>query len=61
MSISFEPFNNKIDKFFYLKKYLAQQTTQITLTDRRDRTCGYWIVILSLFVAIVIVAAIPKH
>lgn len=52
--------DNIADNVDRTRDRLAQQTTQITLTDRKDRTCGYWIVILSLFVAIVIVAAIPK-
>ncbi|XP_046635335.1 syntaxin-8-like [Daphnia pulicaria] len=40
---------------------MAQQTSTITVVDRKDRTFGYWMVILLLFVAIVVVASIPKH
>lgn len=40
---------------------MAQQTSQITVVDRKDRTFGYWMVILLLFVAIVVVASIPKY
>lgn len=65
---------------------IAQQTTGISVIDRKERTCGvycaltfsvlithsrnlmctflllgYWIVILALLVAIVIVASIPKQ
>lgn len=62
---------------------MAQQTSQITVVDRKDRTfgihqwsdsiknqnglifvhlyTGYWMVILLLFVAIVVVASIPKY
>nr|CAH0107636.1 unnamed protein product [Daphnia galeata] len=39
---------------------MAQQTSTITLVDRKDRTFGYWMIILLLFVAIVVVASIPK-
>ncbi|XP_057370343.1 syntaxin-8-like [Daphnia carinata] len=40
---------------------MAQQTSHIAVVDRKDRTFGYWMVILLLFVAIVVVASIPKH
>jgi len=39
---------------------MTHQTNRIALIDRKDKTWGYWFVILFLLVAIVVVAIIPK-
>ncbi|XP_063241756.1 syntaxin-8 [Bacillus rossius redtenbacheri] len=37
---------------------LLDETQQIKIIDRKDRTCWYWVVIIVLFVSIVIVAIV---
>lgn len=34
------------------------ETNRVGIVDRKDNTCGYWIVIIILFVSIVVVAAL---
>ncbi len=36
---------------------LVGETTRVRTIDRKDNTCGYWIVILILLVVIVIISA----
>lgn len=52
--------DNIADHVDFTRDQMARQTNQINLVERKDRTCGYWVVIISLFVAIVILASIPK-
>lgn len=52
--------DNIADHVDLTRDQMARQTTQINLVERKDRTCGYWVVIISLFLAIVILASIPK-
>jgi len=52
--------DNIADHVDLTRDQMARQTTQINLVERKDRTCGYWVVIISLFVTIVILASIPK-
>jgi len=37
---------------------LINKTQQVRSINSKDRTCGYWIVIILLFIAIVIVALV---
>jgi len=37
---------------------LLDTTQNVRVVDRKDKTCGYWIVIIILFIAIVVVAVI---
>ena len=37
---------------------LLENTASVRLVGNKDRTCGYWILILILFIAIVIIAFI---
>ena len=76
--------DNIADNVDRTRDRMSQQTSHISIVDRKDRTCGmeikncylfhihivstnlfypkgYWMVILLLFVAIVVVASIPKH
>lgn len=37
---------------------LSNETQQIGVVDRKDKTCVYWVTIILLFIAIVIVAIV---
>lgn len=37
---------------------LIDGTRQIRFIDRKDRTCGYWVVIILLFISIICVAVV---
>ncbi|WAQ96043.1 STX8-like protein [Mya arenaria] len=38
---------------------LIKETRHIRIVDRKSATCGFWVVIILLFVAIIVVAVVP--
>ncbi|XP_076458719.1 syntaxin-8-like isoform X1 [Babylonia areolata] len=40
---------------------IQRETRHISIVDRKSNTCGYYIVIILLFVAIIVIVAVPYH
>ncbi|KAL8594132.1 hypothetical protein ACOMHN_047872 [Nucella lapillus] len=40
---------------------IRRETRHISIIDRKSNTCGYYVVIILLFIAIVVIVAVPYH
>lgn len=40
---------------------VRSETENVTVIDNKDKTCGYWVVIILLFISIITVAVIWNH
>ncbi|KAK6170601.1 hypothetical protein SNE40_018958 [Patella caerulea] len=40
---------------------LIKETRHISIVDRKSGTCGYWVVIILLFIAVVVIIAVPYN
>lgn len=47
--------DNRIDE---TDQRVRSETNNITIVDRKDNTCMYWVIIILLFISIVVVAVI---
>ncbi|GIX95844.1 syntaxin-8 [Caerostris extrusa] len=48
-----------IDHADNTRERLIKETRHVTIVDRKSDTCGYWIVIILLIIAIIVVCAVP--
>ncbi len=48
------------DKIDRLQDRIVDETKRIRFIDKKSTTCGIWFVIFILFLAIIIIVAIPK-
>ncbi|XP_046352036.1 syntaxin-8-like [Haliotis rufescens] len=40
---------------------LVKETSHIKIVDRKSNTCGYWVAIVLLFIAIIVIVAVPYN
>ncbi|XP_041363468.1 syntaxin-8-like [Gigantopelta aegis] len=40
---------------------LMKETRHIKIVDKKSATCGYWVVIILLFIAMIVIVAVPYH
>lgn len=55
-NVLIDSMDNKMDR---IQDRLINETKRIRFIDRKSTTCGIWFVILILFIAIIIIVAIP--
>ena len=56
-NVLIDSMGNKID---LLQDRIVNETKRIRFIDKKSTTCGIWFVIFILFLAIIIIVAIPK-
>ncbi|KAG8184439.1 hypothetical protein JTE90_026357 [Oedothorax gibbosus] len=48
-----------VDHADHTRERLIKETRHVAIVDRKSGTCGYWIVILLLFIGIIVAISIP--